>query len=45
MKVMDNNGLIQVIQEPTKGVNTLDLVFTNDPEMFTHKDVTKTIII
>ena len=35
MKVMDNHSLIQVIQESTRGVNTLNLVFTNNPEMFT----------
>ena len=42
MKVMDEGGLTQVVEEPTRKGNTLDLVFTNYPEMFTQIDVTKT---
>ncbi len=42
MKVMDEGGLTQVIEEPTRETNTLDLVFTNYPEMFTQIDITKT---
>ncbi len=41
-KVMDEGGLTQVVEEPTREDNTLDLVFTNYPEMFTQIDVTKT---
>ncbi|CAL4080215.1 unnamed protein product, partial [Meganyctiphanes norvegica] len=40
-EIMDKNNLIQLIEEPTRERNTLDLVFTNEISMFTHTEVTK----
>lgn len=36
--------LSQYITKPTRGINTLDLVFTNNHELFLHYSVTPTII-
>ena len=45
MEVMDKYHLIQTIQETTrKDKNTLDLVFTNQIEVFTEVEVLKTIM-
>ena len=33
--------MLQVIEEPTRGENTLDLIFTNEPSMVTEVDVNK----
>ena len=43
-EIADNYNLIQVIDEPTREKNTLDLVFTNDLSMITHIDVTKSCL-
>ena len=42
IEVMDKYNLVQTIQEPTRKKNTLDLVFTNDQEIFMQVEVTKT---
>ena len=39
-EVTENFGLVQIIDEPTRDKNTLDLIFTNNVEMFTDIDVT-----
>ena len=44
MDVMDSFHLTQTIQEPTRKENTLDLVFTNNTNIFTQIDVSKTIL-
>ena len=41
MEVMDNRNLIQAMQEPTREMNTMDLVFTNNLGIFTYIDITK----
>ena len=38
---MDDFGLIQTIEEPTRLKNTLDLVYTNEVSMFSHVEVLK----
>lgn len=40
-KLMDNFGLIQLIEEPTRKKNTLDLIYTNEVSMITDVDVIK----
>ena len=30
----EDNELEQIINQPTRGMNTLDLIFTNKPELF-----------
>ena len=40
-EVMDNYGLIQIIEESTRKENTLDLVYTNEVSMITDVDVIK----
>ena len=42
MDVMDSFPLTQTIQEPTRKENTLDLVFTNNTNIFSQIDVSKT---
>ena len=42
MNICKNQCMIQVIEEPTRGENTLDLMFTNEPNMVTAVDVNKT---
>ena len=37
--VLDDNGLVQLVEEPTRGPNTLDLVVTNNPSHFTRTQV------
>ena len=44
MDVMDSFHLVQMIQEPTRGENTLDLVFTNNPGLFAQVEVTGTCL-
>ena len=39
--VIDNFGLIQIIEEPTRKKNTLDLVYTNEVSMIMQVEVTK----
>ncbi|CAL4061309.1 unnamed protein product, partial [Meganyctiphanes norvegica] len=38
---MDNFGLIQIIEEPTREKNTLDLIYTNEVSMITQVEVMK----
>ena len=38
---MDNFGLVQAIEEPTRGKNTLDLVYTNEISMIIQVEVVK----
>merc|ERR1711874_364911 len=38
---MDNFGLVQAIEEPTRGKNTLDLVYTNEISMIRQIEVVK----
>ena len=33
--ILDGNGPVQIVEEPTRGENTLDLVITNKPSRFT----------
>lgn len=33
--ILDDNGLVQLVEEPTRGLNTLDLLVTNNPSRFT----------
>jgi hypothetical protein len=33
--ILDDNGLVQIVEQPTRGENTLDLVITNNPSRFT----------
>ena len=42
MDIMDSFHLVQMIQEPTRKENTLDLVFTNNPSLFSQVEVTGT---
>ena len=37
--ILDDNGLVQLVEEPTRGPNTLDLVITNNPTRFTRTKV------
>ncbi|VDI45583.1 Hypothetical predicted protein [Mytilus galloprovincialis] len=37
--ILDDNGLVQLVEEPTRGPNTLDLVITNNPSRFTRTKV------
>ena len=37
--MLDDNGLVQLIEEPTRGPNTLDFVVTNNPSHFTRPQV------
>lgn len=32
--ISDDNGFIQRVEEPTRGINTLDLIETNHPSSF-----------
>ena len=38
---MDNFGLIQIIEEPTREKNTLDLIYTNEVSMITQVEIMK----
>ena len=42
MDIMDSFHLVQMIQEHTRKENTLDLMFTNNPGLFTQIEVTGT---
>ena len=42
MDIMDSFHLVQMIQEPTRKENTLNLVFTNNPSLFSQVKVTGT---
>ena len=44
MEVIDKYHLVQAIEEPTRGTNTLDLVFTNEIDAFKQVEVTQTIM-
>jgi len=37
--ILDNHGLIQLVEEPTRGTNILDLIITNYPESFRRTEV------
>ncbi|CAL4120027.1 unnamed protein product [Meganyctiphanes norvegica] len=41
IELFDKHNLIQAIEEPTREKNTLDLIFTNDIEIFINIDVSK----
>merc|ERR1711989_159248 len=43
-EVIDKHHLVQMIEEPTRKENTLDLIFTNNPEIITQLDISKTIM-
>ena len=40
-EVMDRNSLVQIIEEPTREKNTLDLVYTNEVSMITQVEISK----
>ena len=40
-RIMDNFGLVQMIEEPTREKNTLDLVYTNESSLFSDIEVSK----
>merc|ERR1711872_905134 len=44
LEVTDKHHLVQMIEEPTREENTLDLIFTNNPEIITQLDISKTIM-
>ena len=44
MDIMDSFHLVQMIQEPTRKENTLDLVFTNNTSLFSQVEVTGTCL-
>ena len=44
IEVIDKHHLVQMIEEPTREENTLDLIFTNNPEIITQLDISKTIM-
>ena len=44
INICDNQCMLQVIEEPTRGENTLDLMFTNETNIVTAVDVNKTWI-
>ena len=41
ISLFDKYNLVQVVEEPTREKNTLDLIFTNDINIFTDIEVTK----
>jgi hypothetical protein len=43
LRFMDDNFLSQLVTEPTCGLNTLDLVLTNNCELVSHIDVRPTV--
>merc|ERR1712055_205986 len=45
IRICNNQCMIQVIEEPTRGKNTLDLMFTNEPNLVTAVDVSTNYII
>jgi hypothetical protein len=36
---LDDNGLVQLVEQPTRETNTLDLIITNNPTRFTRVEV------
>merc|ERR1711874_358831 len=44
IEVAEKYHLIQMVEEPTRIENTLDLVFTNNIDIITQQDVSKTIM-
>ena len=44
LEVVEKYHLIQTVEEPTRIENTLDLVFTNNIDIITQQDVSKTIM-
>ena len=42
IEIADKYHLVQAIEEPTRGKNTLDLVFTNEIDAFKQVEVTET---
>merc|ERR1711984_37012 len=41
MEVCDDQCLVQIIEEPTRGENTLDLIFTNEVSLIKDIEVNK----
>merc|ERR1711984_48847 len=41
MEVCDDQCLVQIIEEPTRGENTLDLIFTNEVSLINDIEVNK----
>ncbi|CAG2254949.1 unnamed protein product [Mytilus edulis] len=37
--ILDDNGLLQIVEEPTSQTNTLDLLITNHPNSFTRVEI------
>ncbi|VDI83601.1 Hypothetical predicted protein, partial [Mytilus galloprovincialis] len=37
--ILDDNGLLQIVEEPTRQTNTLDLLITNHPNSFTRVEI------
>lgn len=37
--ILDNNGLVQLVEEPTRDANILDLIVTNNPTRFPRVDI------
>ncbi|CAG2254954.1 unnamed protein product [Mytilus edulis] len=37
--ILDDNGLLQIVEEPTRQANTLDLLITNHPNSFTRVEI------
>merc|ERR1712240_774515 len=44
LEVTDKHHLVQMIEEPTREENTLEMIFTNNPEIITQLDISKTIV-
>ena len=44
MKICDGKCMIQIIEEKTRGENTLDLIYTNEVGLVTDIDVNKSAI-
>ena len=44
IKICNEYCMLQVVEEPTRGDNTLDLIFTNETSIITNVDVNKTTI-
>ena len=44
MKICDEHCMLQVVEEPTRGDNTLDLIYTNEISIVTNVDINKTVI-
>ena len=44
LELCRNYNLIQIIDEPTRDKNTLDLIFTNEIELFSSREVSKSAL-